>query len=53
MPGGAAIFPPELIMAMMSDLQRAGMGGGEMPGYPTNMAPPHRGPGGAPTGVEG
>jgi hypothetical protein len=39
-------------MAMMSDLARGGMGG-DISGFQANMPPPHFGPGGAPTGVEG
>jgi hypothetical protein len=48
MQGGAAFIPPQLLMAMMNDLARGGMGG-QMPGFPTNMPPPPQGP----IGVEG
>ncbi len=43
--GGAAFIPPELLMAMMNDLTRGGIGGG-IPGFPPNMPPPPHGPAG-------
>jgi len=47
--GGAAFIPPELLMAMMNDLTRGGIGGGiggGIPGFPPNMPPPPHGPAG-------
>ena len=48
LPPGAAFIPPQLLMAMMSDLVRGGQGG-EMPGFPPSGPPPPHGP----IGVEG
>ncbi len=49
MQGGPPFIPPELLMSMMNDLTRGGVGG-DIPNFQYS-GPPPRGPASAPGGI--